>query len=136
MESAPDSIRTVVGLAEEMKFSDATFDAAICVTSLQFIDDYAKALQETSRVLKPNGRLILMLLNPLSEFFKVKRKQSDSYINKIKHPHLDLIEKAVKKQFTITKTQYYLGVKNNQIFKSQNPKTSVLYIIIAFNNQK
>ncbi|NLE05383.1 MAG: class I SAM-dependent methyltransferase, partial [Crenarchaeota archaeon] len=109
---------------------------AICVTSLQFIDDYAKALQETSRVLKPNGRLILMLLNPLSEFFKVKRKQSDSYINKIKHPHLDLIEKAVKKQFTITKTQYYLGVKNNQIFKSQNPKTSVLYIIIAFNNQK
>ena len=40
--SAPDSIRIVVGSAEDMEFNNTSFDAAIYVASLQFINDYKK----------------------------------------------------------------------------------------------
>lgn len=129
LKGAPDSIRTVVGSAEEMKFNNANFDAVIYVASLQFIDNYKQAIQETARVLKPNGKLIAMLLNPMSEFFEMKRRQADSYINKIKHSYLAPIENTIQKQFALIKTEYYLGIKNEQIFESQNPKLAVLYII-------
>jgi ubiquinone/menaquinone biosynthesis C-methylase UbiE len=129
LKGAPDSIRTAVGSAEEMKFDNANFDAVIYVASLQFIDNYKQAIQETARVLKPNGKLIAILLNPMSEFFEMKRRQADSYINKIKHPYLAPIKKAIQKQFSLIKTEYYLGIRNEQIFESQDPKSAVLYVI-------
>ena len=129
LEEASDSIRTVVGSAEKMEFNDATFDAAIYVVSLQFIDDYKKAIQETARVLKPNGKLVVMLLNPLSEFFEVKGKQTGSYVSQIKHPYLAPIEKIIRGHFAVDKAEYRLGIRNKRIFDSQNPSLAALYII-------
>lgn len=129
LEGTPDNIRTVIGSAQNMDFKDSSFDAVIYVASLQFIDNYKKAIQETARVLKPEGKLLVMLLNPESEFFKQKRKQPDSYVNKIKHPYLSAIEEFVQKYFDPIKTEYYLGIKGQEIFASQDPKLAALYII-------
>jgi ubiquinone/menaquinone biosynthesis C-methylase UbiE len=96
---------------------------------LQFIDDYKKAIQETARVLKPNGKLLVMLLNPTFEFFEIKRRQANSYVNKIKHPYSAPIEKAIQNHFAVAKAEYYLGISNKQIFESQNLNLAVLYII-------
>lgn len=136
LEGAPDSIRAVVGSAENMdKFVDSSFDAAIYVASLQFINDYEKALQETARVLRSKGKLLVMLLNPESHFFQEKTSQPDSYVNKIKHPYLKQIEKAIHKYFGFIERTYYLGIKGNQIFDSQHPKTASLYIIQGIRRQ-
>ena len=129
LEGAPDSIRTAVGSAEHMPFEDSNFDAVIYVASLQFIDDYRKAVQETARVLMPEGRLLVMLLNPKSEFFKEKRKQTDSYVNKIKHPYLKPIGEVIQKYFGHLKAEYYLGIRGQEIFDSRNPTLASLYII-------
>ena len=129
LEGAPDNIRRVVGSAEDMEFNPGSFDAVIYVASLQFIDNYAKALQETERVLKPNGKLLAMLLNPGSEFFSGKKGQTDSYVNRIKHPYISPIEEAVRRFFDDVKIEYYLGIQNNEIFKSNNPNLAALYII-------
>jgi ubiquinone/menaquinone biosynthesis C-methylase UbiE len=129
LNEAQYSIRTVAGSAEKMEFGNATFDAVIYVASLQFINDYKKALQETLRVLKPNGKLVLMLLNPKSEFFGTKKNQKNSYVKKIKHPYLTPIKKFTQKNFTVNKTKYFLGIKNKKTFDTQNPRLAALCII-------
>lgn len=128
LKCAPDSIRTFAGSAERMPFAESSFDAVIYVASLQFIEDYRKALQQTLNVLRPNGRIILMLLNPDSDFFKDRLREPDSYVNLIKHKSLSNIENVVEEFYTVL-TEYILGVKGDRIFKSHNPSEAALYVI-------
>ncbi len=129
LEETPDSIKTIVGSAENLNLPNSRFDAVIYIASLQFIDDYKKAIQETSKVLKPKGKLLTMLLNPESKFFKEKRKQPNSYLNKIKHTYLKPIEEVIQKYYDNVKAEYYLGIKNEKIFLSDDPKLAALYIL-------
>jgi len=129
LEGAPDSIRTIVGSANNIGVEDSSFDAVIFVVSLQFIEDYEGAIQETARVLKPKGKLLVMLLNPESQFFKEKIKQDYSYVRKIKHPYLMLIEKTIRRYLNTIKTEYYLGIKSKETFSSQDPNSAALYIL-------
>ncbi|OHB59405.1 MAG: hypothetical protein A2173_11785 [Planctomycetes bacterium RBG_13_44_8b] len=128
LEQAPDNIRTVVGSAESMKFADGSFDAVVFTASLQFIEKYTQAVKEAARVLKMGGKLLVMLLNPQSEFFKEKTKKPDSYINKIKHTDLKKIEKAILECFTV-ETEYFLGIKGTEIFQSRDSNAASLYVI-------
>ncbi len=125
---APSSIRTVVGQAEKMGFADCSFDAVIYVASIQFIERYKEAVKQTNRVLRSGGKILIMLLNPDSEFFREKNKDTDSYIKKIKHTNLMEIEDVVAKYFSI-KTEYFLGIKGTEIFQSQDSDLASLYII-------
>lgn len=125
---APDYIRTVVARAEEMPFPPSAFDAVLYVASLQFIQNYRKALHKTARVLRPRGRLLVLLLNPASRFFKEKLQDPNSYVRHIKHTDLKAIEDAVREAFTV-QTEYHLGVREDVIFPSRDPAEAVLYII-------
>ena len=133
LDQAPDNIRTVAGSAEDMNFAESSFDAVIYIASLQFVVKYKKAIEETARVLKANGKLVAMLLNPQSQFFKEKSKKPDSYINKIKHTDLKKIERAIARYFSV-QTEYFLGIEGQQIFESQNPDLASLYIIKGIVN--
>jgi ubiquinone/menaquinone biosynthesis C-methylase UbiE len=128
LSQAPDNIRTVVGSADNMNFADSSFDAAIYVASIQFIDDYKEAIRQTARILRPAGKFLAMLLNPDSEFFKEKTRNPDSYINKIKHTNLKEIEKTIAKYFTV-QTEFFLGIKGHRILKSQQPNLASVYVI-------
>lgn len=128
LDETPDNIRTVVGTAEDMDFPDSSFDATIYVASMQFIDNYRKAVKETARVLSRDGKLVAMLLNPESEFFKQQTRNADSYMNKIKHRGLGSIERVIGKHFSV-KTEYYLGIRGKEIFESNDPKLASLYIV-------
>jgi len=128
LDQAPDNIRTVAGSAEKMDFADYSFDAVIYVASMQFIERYKQSIKETVRVLRSGGKLLVMLLNPQSEFFKEKIENPDSYINKIKHINLKEIEKAVAEYFSI-KTEYFLGIEGARVFQSQDDNLASLYII-------
>ena len=128
LNQAPDKIRTAVGSAENMDFADSSFDAVIYVASLQFIENYKQAVKQTARVLKPAGTLLAMLLNPQSQFFKEKIKNPDSYVNKIKHMDLREIEGFIAELFSI-QTEFFLGIKGQQILESQKSDLASLYVI-------
>ena len=128
LDQAPDSIRTVVGSAGNMNFTDSSFDAAIYAASLQFIEKYKETIKQTARVLRPGGKLLAMLLNPQSQFFKEKTSNPTSYISKIKHTDLKEIERTIAERFSV-KTEYFLGIKGQQIFESQQPNLASLYVI-------
>jgi ubiquinone/menaquinone biosynthesis C-methylase UbiE len=125
---APDTVRTVIGPAEKMDFADSSFDAVIYIASLQFIENYKQAVKQTARVLKPGGKLLVMLLNPQSQFYKEKVSNPTSYVSKIKHTDLREIERAVADYFLI-QTEYFLGIKGQQILESQQPDLAALYVI-------
>ncbi len=128
LDQAPDSIRTVVGSAKNMDFADCSFDAAIYIASLQFIDKYKKAIEQTARVLRSGGKLLAMLLNPQSRFFKEKTNNSTSYVNKIKHTDLRKIERTIAEYFSV-QTEFFLGIKGQEIFASRQPNLAGLYVI-------
>ena len=128
LDKAPDTIRKVIGTAEKMTFPDASFDSVIYVASLQFIENYEQALRETARVLKPKGKVIVMLLNPESLYFKEQTKEKDSYMNKARHLDIGEIETQMEKHFLI-ESEYYLGIVGEEIFPSSDAKKASLYVI-------
>lgn len=128
LSSVPDLIRTVVASAEDMPFAESSFDAVIFIASLQFMNNYKKAIHETARVLRSEGKLVAMLLNPESSFFKEKYQDANSYIQKIKHLNIHPIEATIVEKFEV-KTKYFLGIKGKNLFESQNQKEASLYII-------
>jgi SAM-dependent methyltransferase len=54
-------LQTVRANAMRLPFADASFDAAMLVSMLHHVDDQARALAEAKRVLRPGGRLALMV---------------------------------------------------------------------------
>lgn len=127
-EGAPDSIRKIVGSAEQMNIEDKSFDAVIYVASMQFIAEYKKAIKETSRILRPNGKIIVMLLNPESKHYKNWTKDPDSYMCKMKHLGTEEIENELSKYFS-TESEYYLGIDDEKVFSSEVKNLASLYVI-------
>jgi ubiquinone/menaquinone biosynthesis C-methylase UbiE len=128
LNQAPDNIRTVVGSTENMNFADCSFDAVIYVASLQFIEKYKQAIKQTVRVLRAGGKLLAMLLNPQSEFFKEKISNPNSYVNKIKHTDLREIERTIAEDFCI-QTEYFLGIKAGEILETGDSDLAGLYVV-------
>lgn len=126
--AAPDSLRTVVAPAEQMPFTDADFDVVLFIVSLQFIDNLHQALAEAGRVLKPGGKLIAMLLNPKSAFFRCRKIQPNSYIGKIRHTDLQDIEAAITAKFD-AHSEYFLGIDKERLFVSRDPEKAALYVV-------
>jgi ubiquinone/menaquinone biosynthesis C-methylase UbiE len=134
LNRAPDSIRTVADSAEKTGFADGSFDAVIYIASLQFIEKYENAIKETVRILRSGGKLLVMLLNPQSEFFKQKNKDTTSYINRIKHINLKEVEEVITEYFSV-ETEYFLGIKETEIFASKNHNLASLYVIKGIKKQ-
>ncbi len=52
--------------AEALPFESSSFDRLLCLNVLEFVEDRARALAEFKRVLRPQGSLILAVLNRAS----------------------------------------------------------------------
>ncbi len=135
LDSAPDEIRTVAARAEDMPFPDNSFDAVIYVVSLQFIDDYHAAVEKSASVSRPGGRIIVMLLNPSSAFFKDKFSDPDSYVSKIKHTDLKAIEDAVSAVYSV-RGEYFLNISGGEASAVGDKADAALYIISGTKKSK
>lgn len=59
VHAAARGIETVRGSAEQLPFADGSFDYALVVTTICFVDSADAMLAEARRVLKPRGRLVI-----------------------------------------------------------------------------
>lgn len=65
------------GKAEQLPYEDASFDYAVLVTTVCFVDDLNGALTEACRVLKPTGALVIGMVDRESALGQRYRKQHD-----------------------------------------------------------
>jgi len=64
--AANRGILTVQAIAEALPFSDSSFDYALSVTTICFVDDVTAMLTEAYRVLKPGGELVIGFIDRTS----------------------------------------------------------------------
>jgi ubiquinone/menaquinone biosynthesis C-methylase UbiE len=98
------------GVAEELPLEDKSFDLALMVTTLCFLDDAKKAFLEVYRILKPGGFFINGFVDKNSEIGKVYQKHKEkSLFYKIAvfystEEVISLLESAGFKNFTFRQT--------------------------------
>jgi len=128
LSCAPDAIRTVAGSAEEMPFAKASFDVVMYIASLQFVTNYRQGPERTAQVLRPGGRVIALLLNPDSGFFRERYADPNSYVRNLKHTDLQAIERAMTQFFDVS-GEYALGLAGDTIIDRQTVGTAALYVL-------
>lgn len=121
----------IQGNAEELQFKDSTFDAVFTVTTLEFLDDYRKAIKEIARVIKPKGKLLVMMLNPQSEYFMENIQRPGDYFQKIKHTNTEEIRDYVSRFYDIRKEEYFLGMQEQRVFETNDEKLASLYVLVG-----
>jgi ubiquinone/menaquinone biosynthesis C-methylase UbiE len=121
----------VQGRAEELQFEDSTFDAVFTITTLEFLEDYWKAVKEIARVTKPKGKILVMILNPESEYFREETKKPGDYFRRIKHTNLEEFRDLISHFYAITKEEKFLGIRGHHIFDTSDERYATLYVIIG-----
>ncbi|AEF95590.1 class I SAM-dependent methyltransferase [Methanotorris igneus] len=77
-------IEVYEGIAENIPFDDGSFDYVLMTTTLCFLNDPIKGLNEIKRILKPNGVVIIGMIDknsPLGIFYESKKEKSKFYKN-------------------------------------------------------
>ncbi len=74
-------IEVLEAVAEALPFADSSFDFAVMVTVVCFLDDLAQAFREACRILKPNGILVLGFIDRESNLGRhySQRKEHSSF---------------------------------------------------------
>ncbi|MCP8305202.1 MAG: class I SAM-dependent methyltransferase, partial [archaeon] len=114
--------------ATRLPFTNSSFDGAFCVTSLEFIEDYKRAVDEAVRVLKPNSNLVVMILNPESGYFKSRSQKEGSYFRRMKHRNLREIRDYLAKFFQVEE-HYFLGIYGERVFDTEGRRYASLFVI-------
>ena len=129
LAQSSNEIEIILGDATKMGFKNESFDAVVYIASLEFIEDYRMAIEEAVRVLKPKGMILILMLNPKSNYFKLEYEDEDSYIRKnIKHVDVEKIGEFISHYFFL-ESEYFLGIKNGKIFDAINTKYASLFVI-------
>jgi SAM-dependent methyltransferase len=75
-------VRVAAATAEALPFAAAAFDYALVVTTICFVDDAAAMLREAARVLRPDGWLVIGLIDrksPLGRDYLAQQSENVFY---------------------------------------------------------
>ncbi|MGC9554420.1 MAG: class I SAM-dependent methyltransferase [Thermoplasmatota archaeon] len=127
---APPSVATVQAEAEHLPFASGVFDAVVYIASLEFMGNPSAAVAESHRVLRPQGRLVVLMLNPRSAYFRQGYRRPGSYIRRhIRHTDVASIEDAVFRRFAPVSTEYHLEITPAGIRECSSPERASLYLL-------
>lgn len=84
-------IRTELGTMDDLsRFSDGAFDLVVHPVSNVYVPDVLPVWREAYRVLKPGGRLLAGIVNPLGYIFDYEAEQRGELVVKHSIPYSDL----------------------------------------------
>jgi ubiquinone/menaquinone biosynthesis C-methylase UbiE len=70
-------IKVIDCIAEKLPYEDESFDFALMVTTICFVDDPEKSLHEINRILKPRGEILIGFVDRDSQVGKKYIKEKD-----------------------------------------------------------
>jgi len=114
--------KVVKGVAENLPFPDESFDFAAFITSLCFVDNPEKALLEANRILKPDGEIIIALIDkdtPLGKSLEEGKDRSKFYKHATFFSVPEIINLLETARFKIS--SIYQTLQNPADNKLENP---------------
>jgi SAM-dependent methyltransferase len=96
-------IRILSGVAENLPVKNAAFDYALLVTTICFLSDPYRALQEIHRILKANGALIVAFVDrtsPVGRLYEAKKDNSVFYRDATFYSTADIVDMMELAGFT------------------------------------
>ena len=93
------------GIAEDLPLENTSFDYAVMITTICFVDDIEKSFREVHRVLKDGGLFILGFVDRESELGKHYQKRKGSsrfYRDATFHSAAEVLELLEQNGFTVT----------------------------------
>ena len=106
-------IDVVKGVAEFLPFRDGTYDTALIVTTICFVDDIPQTLAEARRVLRPSGSLVIGYIDkdsPVGRIYQEKKSENPFYREAVfvsTDELVDALEGAGFSEFEFVQTIYH-----------------------------
>lgn len=106
-------IDVVRGVAEALPFHDGSFDTALIVTTICFVDDIPQTLSEARRVLGPDGSLVIGYIDkesPVGQIYQEKQSENPFYREAVfvsTDELVDALEAAGFSEFEFVQTIYH-----------------------------
>jgi len=85
--SKGSSVRLLRGDAAALPLTSGTFDLVFSVTTLEFVANRERTLDEMWRAVRPGGRLVVGVLNALSPWAWARRRESKKQETPFSHAH-------------------------------------------------
>ncbi len=110
------------GVAEELPYADRSYDFALMVTTICFVDDIIKAFKEVYRILKNEGSFIIGFVDKNSPVGKIYLKNKDKslfYKDATFYSTEEVYRYLWETDFTIEKTCQTVFGMLNEVTKEQ-----------------
>ena len=108
------------GVAENLPYSDNNFDFALFMTSICFVENTAKAIEETHRILQNNGEIIIAIIDrksSLGQILERNKNESKFYKHATFFSVQEIIEMIELGGFVITEIYQTLTSENIKIIE-------------------
>ncbi|HCI55700.1 MAG TPA: class I SAM-dependent methyltransferase [Bacteroidales bacterium] len=118
-------ISAIHGIAEDLPYENNRFDFVLMVTTICFVDDPDRAFREISRILKPDGELIIGFIDknsPVGKQYSKHKKESVFYRDAIFYSTQEIHDLLGKNGFFIENTLQTVFGKLNEIKEIQHPE--------------
>ncbi len=118
-------LEVVNATAEALPYDNNSIDYALMVTTICFVDDPVKSLQETARVLKKGGSLVIGFVDknsPLGKKYQQYKNQSVFYQEACFYSTKEIYCLLWENNFVIDHTYQTVFGEMNTIKETQNPK--------------
>jgi len=117
-------INAVYGIAENLPYPSDSFDFALMVTTICFVDDPDKSIAEVYRILKNKGKFIISFVDknsPLGKQYLKHKNESIFYKDATFFSTLEIIDLLKKNKFEITNTVQTVFGKLDEVKQIQDP---------------
>ena len=118
----------LVGDARSLPIADNVVDAVFFVATLEFIPEIEAVLDETVRVLCPDGTVIALILNTRSEYVQSNLERKGSYFQWMKHRDMEALT-AVVEEYIEARSEYILGIADEKVFETDDPTEAAMLAI-------
>lgn len=118
----------VVGDARALPVGTDRVDAAVFVSTLEFIPEVEAALAETTRVLRPDGTLVALVLNTESAYVRSNLEREGSYFQRMVHRETADLAATIE-TYVDGHSEYILGIEDEDVFETNDPTEAALLAI-------